>query len=211
MLMLAALTGGCNPHQAPDPPVPRQSDAVTAAKDFYGTFYSFSPTQINSKTEILVLIHGTPSAEQAAEQSAQDLIAAWQDFAAINGWILIAPAFNQEDFSSRLGDHALGGYRGLFGRQIMADAWVLRLVQADQKAYHLSERQFYLFGHSAGGQFTARFLVTHPDLVKRAAITTAATYPQPDPGVAWPFGMGELDAEIEWDEVTRTHVQTHRA
>jgi len=56
-----------------------------------------------------------------------------------------------------------------------------------------------LYGHSAGGQFLARFLVAHPELGKKAVITAAATYPQPDPQVAWPFGLGELHTKIEWD------------
>jgi len=49
--------------------------------------------------------------------------------------------------------------------------------------------------------------VTHPDLVKRAVVTAAATYPQPDTQITWPFGMGELDADLEWDEETTTHVR----
>jgi predicted esterase len=207
LLVLAALVGSCSPRTQPDPPVIRTLGQVTAAEDFYGNFYAYLPAEVSPKSPILVLVHGTPSPDQSAEQSAQDFIAAWQGFAAQHGWILIAPAFSQEDFSSRLGDHALSGYRGLLGRQIMADAWVLRLVQAYQKEYNLSDRQFYLYGHSAGGQFTARFLVTHPDLVKRAVITAAATYPQPDPQITWPFGMGALDADIVWDEQTTTHVR----
>jgi pimeloyl-ACP methyl ester carboxylesterase len=63
-----------------------------------------------------------------------------------------------------------------------------------------------LYGHSAGGQFTGRFLVTHPGTVKKAVITSAATYPQPNTEVAWPFGMGELQADIEWDSDTIKHL-----
>ena len=98
------------------------------------------------------------------------------------------------------------GYRGLFGREIGADEWVLRLVKPYQEAWGTTGRRFYLYGHSAGGQFVGRFLVTHPDAVERAVISSAATYPQPQPDVAWPFGMGELHAQLEWDETTTTTV-----
>ena len=175
---------------------------VVEGKDVFGTFYTYVPTTVPEKPEILVLVHGTPSKSETAEFNAQYYIAAWTDFAEKKGFILIVPAFNQEDFSSRLGDHALSGYRGLFGREIRADEWVLRLVRAHQKAYGLEEEPFYLYGHSAGGQFTGRFLVTHPERVKGAVITSAATYPQPNMEVAWPFGMGELHTEIVWDEET---------
>ena len=78
--------------------------------------------------------------------------------------------------------------------------------QPHQQAFGASVERFYLYGHSAGGQFTARFLVTHPDRIERAVITSAATYPQPDPQVAWPFGLGELHTQITWDETTTRQV-----
>jgi pimeloyl-ACP methyl ester carboxylesterase len=94
----------------------------------------------------------------------------------------------------------------LFGREIGADEWLLRLVQAHQRAFGSPDKRFYLYGHSAGGQFVGRFLVTHPDVVKNAVISSAATYPQPNPDVAWPFGMGKLHTDIEWDADTINQV-----
>jgi poly(3-hydroxybutyrate) depolymerase len=143
---------------------------------------------------------------ETAESSAEYYATTWMDFAKKRGFILLAPTFNQEDFSSRRGDHALSGYRGLFGRQIGADEWVLRLVRAHQEAFGSANGRFYLYGHSAGGQFSGRFLVTHPESVKAAVISSAATYPQPNAEVAWPFGMGELHTDVEWDPDTVLHL-----
>jgi poly(3-hydroxybutyrate) depolymerase len=206
LILLLLLSSGCSSSQPPDPPISRDLGQVTAGEDVFGKFYTFVPTGVSRDTEILVLVHGTPAKDQSAEEDAQYYVTGWLDFAREHGLILIAPAFNQEDFSSREGDHALGGYRGLFGRVIMADEWVLRLVKAYRQAFGITGQQFYLYGHSAGGQFVGRFLVTHPEQVKRAVISSAATYPQPDPAVAWPFGMGELKADIEWDQATTNHV-----
>jgi len=168
------------------------------AEDVFGRFYAYVPTTVPENPEILVLVHGTPPEDQTAEENARYYAASWIDFAEGQGVILIAPAFNQGDFSSRLGDHAMSGYRGLFGREIGADEWVLRLVKAHHQTFGSADDRFILYGHSAGGQFTGRFLVTHPESVKQAVITSAATYPQPNTQVAWPFGMGELHTEIEW-------------
>jgi len=179
---------------------------VAVGEDAFGTFYAYVPTTVPEKPEILVLVHGTPQEGETAESSAEFLVTTWIDFAEEQGFILIAPTFNQEDFSSRLGDHALSGYRGLFGREIGADEWVLRLVAAYQEAIGSTDERFYLYGHSAGGQFTGRFLVTHPKAVRAAVISSAATYPQPTAEVAWPFGMGELHADIEWDPDNVKHV-----
>jgi pimeloyl-ACP methyl ester carboxylesterase len=179
---------------------------LAEGRDAFGTFYAYVPLAAPERPEILVLVHGTPPKDGTAEENAEFYATSWIDFAEKWGFLLIAPVFNQEDFSSRFGDHALSGYRGLFGRDIGADEWVLRLVRAHQEAYGASNGSFYLYGHSAGGQFVGRFLVTHPESVKSAVITSAATYPQPRTEVAWPFGMGELHAEIEWDEDTARHV-----
>jgi len=202
ILGLALFGVGCSPVAGSGPPTDYEVGEVIRGEDTFGTFYLYVPTTGSAKPDIVVLVHGTPAEEETAEATARYYLLNWLDFAEEQGLVLIAPAFNQEDFSSRKGDHALGGYRGLFGRQIAADEWVLRLVRAYQESFGTSGRQFYLYGHSAGGQFAARFLVTHPEVVNRAVISSAATYPQPDPNVAWPFGMGELQADVEWDQDT---------
>jgi poly(3-hydroxybutyrate) depolymerase len=206
VLSLITALSACGSTPLPEPPTAHEVGQLTEAKDLYGTFYTYVPTTIPEEPEILVVIHGTPLKGEPAEANAEYYATHWIEFVEEQGLILIAPAFNQEDFSSRLGDHALSGYRGLFGRQIDADEWVLRLVRAHQAAFRSADAQFYLYGHSAGGQFTGRFLVTHPEYVKRAVITAAATYPQPTSEVAWPFGMGELHTDIAWDSDTVNHV-----
>lgn len=205
-LALALLWSGCGSPPVPPPPVAIEVGQVARLEDRFGPFYAYVPATAPPEPDILVLVHGTTSDIETPEASAHFFIVSWTDFAEKHGLVLIAPAFDQEHFSSHLGDHALGGYRGLFGRDIAADAWVLRLVGAHQQAYGGLDKRFYLYGHSAGGQFVARFLVTHPELVQRAVISAAATYPQPDAAVAWPFGMGELVADVEWDAETVRHV-----
>ena len=200
--MLSIVLSACGSASLPEPPIAHEPGQLAKGEDVFGTFYTYVPTTVPKKPDILVLVHGTPPENETAEADADYYVTNWIDFAEKNGFILIAPAFNQEDFSSRLGDHALSGYRGLFGREIGADEWVLRLVKAHQQAFGRVNEPFYLYGHSAGGQFTGRFLVTHPEFVKKAVITSAATYPQPNPEVVWPFGLGELHTDIEWDADT---------
>ena len=202
ILLLVAFLPACGSGSPPEPPVAVEADEVAKLEDVYGTFYTYVPKAVPNTPDILVLVHGTPLKSETAEWNAEYYIANWIDFAEEHGFVLLAPVFDQENFSSRQGDHALSGYRGLFGREIDADEWVLRLVDAYQKALGSETEKFYLYGHSAGGQFTARFLVTHSERVEKAVITAAATYPQPDSEIAWPFGMGELHADIEWDSET---------
>jgi hypothetical protein len=204
MMLLAAIIvlASCDSEPAIELPITLEPGQLAKGEDEYGTFYTYVPTTLPENGEILLVIHGTPLKDQTEEWNAEYYATKWIDFAEEQGLVLVVPVFNQEDFSSRLGDHALSGYRGLFGREIGADEWVLRLVNGHQQQLGSANEQFYLYGHSAGGQFTARFLVTHPETVKKAVITAAATYPQPTTEVAWPFGMGELHTDIEWDADT---------
>jgi len=206
VLTLVMVLTACGSTPVSDSPIAHEPGQLAEEEDTFGTFYAYIPTTVPEKPEVLVVVHGTPPEDQTAESDAEYYATSWIDFAEKQGFILLVPAFNQEDFSSRRGDHALSGYRGLFGRQIGADEWVLRLVRAYQEAFGSVNEPFYLYGHSAGGQFTGRFLVTHPEYVKRAVITSAATYPQPNTEVTWPFGMGELHTDIEWDPDTVLHV-----
>jgi len=202
IIYISGLLSACTHSSWPDLPVTIEPGQLSKGNDSFGIYYTYMPINLPQQPEILVLVHGTPPKDGTAESNTEYYITSWMDFAEEQGYILIAPVFNQENFSSRLGDHALSGYRGLFGREIGADEWVLRLVRAHQQAVGLANDGFYLYGHSAGGQFVARFLVTHPEYIKKAIITSAATYPQPNPEVAWPFGLGEIHTEIEWDAET---------
>jgi pimeloyl-ACP methyl ester carboxylesterase len=132
------------PTSLPEPPTAHQPGKLTEAKDAFGTFYAYVPATVPEEPEILLLAHGTPLKDSTAEWNAQYYATLWMEFAEEEGLILLAPAFNQEDFSSRLGDHALSGYRGLFGREIGADEWVLRLARAHQQAYGSENGPFYL-------------------------------------------------------------------
>ena len=202
LLMLPA----CATAPPPEVPVTIEPGQVSRGEDHFGPFFTYVPDPLPTAPEILVIVHGTPIKNQTEDWNAEYYIRTWVDFADENGLVLVAPVFNQENFSSRLGDHALSGYRGLFGREVPADDWVARLVQAHRETLDLESEPFYLYGHSAGGQFAARFLVTHPEEVKKAVITAAATYPQPTDEFAWPFGMGALHTEIGWDAETINQV-----
>jgi poly(3-hydroxybutyrate) depolymerase len=206
LLACTSLVSACGSASLPGPPTAHEPGQLSKREDVYGAFYTYVPTSAPESADILVLVHGTPIKDETDEWNAQYYATNWINFAEENRLILIVPVFNQEDFSSRRGDHAMSGYRGLFGREIGADEWVLRLVEAHQQAYGSAGEQFLMYGHSAGGQFTARFLVSHPKSIKNAVISSAATYPQPSTEVAWPFGMGELHTDIEWDSETTKHV-----
>jgi len=204
ILLLITTLPSCNTEVQRGLVAEYKKGAVITVEDVYGNLYVYAPTSMSPKPDLLVLAHGTPAETWSVDETAKYYINHWIDFAEQEGIVLIAPSFSDENFSSRKGEieDKMTGYRGLFGREIGADEWVLRIVDAYQQAFGEKNEKFLMYGHSAGGQFVGRFLVTHPERVEKAVITAAVTYPQPNPEVAWPYGMGELHTQIEWDENT---------
>lgn len=175
-----------------------QYGQVVAIAESQGTHQLYLPTTLATSPDVIVLVHGTPGKDETAVEVARYYIELWLNVAEEQGAILIAPAFDDPNYSGKDGEQALGGYRGLFGRNIGADEFVLKLVDYYQNGFGSADRKFYLYGHSAGGQFAARFIVKHPERIKGAVITAAATYPQPDPDIPWPYGLGTLRTTIQW-------------
>jgi pimeloyl-ACP methyl ester carboxylesterase len=113
----------------------------------------------------------------------------WIEFATANSAILLAPA---------LGAGGFGGYREMFGVEIDADEFVNRLIDFSAKPLlHDFDGRFVLHGHSAGGQFAARYVVAHPDRLLHAVLSAPSTYPFPDSAIPWPNGMGTVTRGAE--------------
>lgn len=120
---------------------------------------------------------------------ARGAVRRWSEFATANSAILLAPAFGAGGF---------GGYREMFGVEIDADEFVNRLVDFSAKPLlHDFDGRFALHGHSAGGQFAARYVVAHPDRLLYAVLSAPSTYPFPAPAIPWPNGMGAVTRGAE--------------
>jgi pimeloyl-ACP methyl ester carboxylesterase len=146
---------------------------------------------------VLVLAHGFPWVDGSQPDSfltryAHEAIERWRAFAGAHRAIVIAPVFGGSDF---------GGYRALFGRKTDADQFVNVVVdRTGEKHIESFDGRFTLHGHSAGGQFAARYLVTHPERLEHVVLSAPAAYPFPDPGRPWPDGM----APVVRDELSGT-------
>jgi pimeloyl-ACP methyl ester carboxylesterase len=151
-----------------------------------GSVASFVPS---GPVRVLVLAHGFPWADGSQSDSfladyAQVAVDRWTAFAEAHHAIVIAPPFGGSEF---------GGYRALFGRKIDADEFVNAVVDhvAGEHIPSFNGR-FTLHGHSAGAQFAARYLVTHPERLEEVILSAAGAYPFPDPALPWPDGMAAV-------------------
>jgi poly(3-hydroxybutyrate) depolymerase len=170
--------------------------AIVTREIEYGQYLQYIPTTFSTSSEIIVIVHGTPGENETALELAIVFINRWVPLAEERGAILIAPAFDQENFGSREGPG--GGYRGLYGREIGADDFVHLILENYATILSNFDGRFYLYGHSAGGQFVNRYVVRHPYRIKAAVVSAAGRYAYPNPDVAWPYGMGRIQRTMQW-------------
>jgi pimeloyl-ACP methyl ester carboxylesterase len=142
-----------------------------------------------SPVRVLVLAHGFPWPDGSKSDGdlaryAEAAVKRWTAFAEAHRAVLVAPAFGGLDF---------GGYRALFGRRIDADDFVNAMVD-EIGGEHIPDfgGRFSLHGHSAGAQFAARYLVTHPERLEAVVLSAPGAYPWPDPTLPWPDGMAPV-------------------
>jgi len=162
-------------------------------KSEHGQYVQYIPRSIEKPVKILVLIHGSIGAREAAVDCARVFLGSFISEARQRGLILLAPVFDKENFQG-----PGGGYRGLFGRLIGADGFVNEILTEYQNQFRDFNGRIYLYGHSAGGQFVSRYIVRHHAKVIAAVISAAGTYAFPDPKIPWADGMMPFHRQMLW-------------
>ena len=142
---------------------------VIQKMSYEGDYFIYVPNEVPKN--ILVIAHGMLSKEDKASDIAKKYISRWIKYADQHRLFLIAPVFDTPRFGNLGG--GFGGYRNLFGKFISADEFVNKLVSRYSFQTSSGSKRFYLYGHSAGGQFVNRYVVTHPDKIIRAVISAA--------------------------------------
>jgi pimeloyl-ACP methyl ester carboxylesterase len=148
-----------------------------------GLVASFVPS---NPVRLLVLAHGYPWPDGSKSDAdligyAQGAAERWASLADRHHAIIVAPVFGGPEFPV---------YREMLGRSIGPDEFVNLLAEEVGREYipRFSGR-FSLHGHSAGAQFAARYLVTHPQRLDEVILSAPSAFPMPDPGIPWPNGM----------------------
>jgi hypothetical protein len=142
---------------------------------------------------VLVLAFGYPWPDRTASDAkilsyARMNLARWTQFADRGHVLLIAPALGGTNFFD---------FRALFGRLIDPDIFVDALVDGPaNKIVPEFHGRFCLYGHSAGAQFAARYVIAHPERLECAVLSAPSTYPMPLTSVRWPFGMAPSDRGV---------------
>lgn len=148
-------------------------------------FY-YRPPAADRHSPILLVLHGT-------NRDARRYRDEWAPLARKRGFIVVAPQFDRERFPGVEG-YNLGGVRDRRGRPVPGRKWTFAAIEPlfdEVRARSGSARtSYYLYGHSAGGQFVHRFVMQMgPTRVRRAFAANAGWYLMPEPKVSYPYGI----------------------
>ena len=168
------------------------------------TVYYYRPVELTSETPVWLIMHGQ-------SRNADDYRDYFADAAAAQGALVIAPEFNSDDWpgsrSYNLGNLSLSE-SNLTARP--RQQWSFSKIEplfdylVETLEPTLAADEYFMFGHSAGSQFTHRFLQWMPDArVKLAVAANAGWYTMPQYSDAsyphnWPYslsGTPDLDTE----------------
>jgi len=175
---------------------PNEVGRIVLKSNRYGAYQQYVPLSAQPPKDLTVVVHGTLGKDTDGLVSSRAFIERWVSAAEEHGSIILAPAFDNENFGGTSGPG--GGYRGLWGRHIGADEFVNRIVLSYSRDLPGLDGKFRLYGHSAGGQFACRYVVRHPHRIRSAVICAPGEYAFPDPNVKWKYGMAAMSRRMRW-------------
>jgi hypothetical protein len=178
---------GANDVAYEDPYLPGRPILLRAAR----------PKRHSASTPVLFVHHGV-------QRNGGDYRDYWLPLVDAAELLVIVPEFSEAAFPKSPW-YNYGNRVDADGQRNPRTAWTYgvpaRVFAALRRQGVTAAQRYGSFGHSAGGQFVHRMIsLGFRDRVAVAATANAGTYAMPDPGVAFPYGLG--DAEVD-DEALR--------
>ena len=155
--------------------------------------FFYKPNSVSSTSRVLFAMHGNG-------RNAKGMRNVWARHADKLGLLVLAPEFSKEHYPSSKNYH-LGNIVDAKGKHIASKHWAYTAIDDIfdfvRKSEKLTAKTYTMFGHSAGGQFTHRFVwFSKTKKLDLAIAANAGWYTFPDLEIGFPFGLrGVPDAD----------------
>ena len=159
-------------------------DLVQAGR--HVTVWFFVPAEATPQTPIVIVMHGV---QRDGERYLED----WIPHARAKKFLLVVPEFSQKEFPGEEG-YIYGNTVDQAGHALPRAQWSFSVIEPvfDAVRARLGNKteRYRLYGHSAGAQFTQRFIYFVPKAhVERAVAANAGWYMLPDFLGTFPYGL----------------------
>ena len=98
--------------------------------------------------------------------------------------LLIVPYFNETEWN---------GYQRVFTEDFRADTFLKNIITSVATETGADATVLYFYGHSAGGQFSHRYILAHPEDIVRAVISAPGWWTFLREDWLWAYGIGITD------------------
>lgn len=150
------------------------------------------PDEVTPDTPVVFVMHGV---NRDADRYRDE----WADHARQHGFIVVVPQFSRADFPGSRG-YNTGYFRAEDGsprpRHLWSFAAIEPLFDEVRRRFGTNDARYTIYGHSAGAQFVHRYVTFMPEArIDMAVAANAGWYTMPDPGIAFPYGLGETPVD----------------
>jgi pimeloyl-ACP methyl ester carboxylesterase len=157
-------------------------------------FY-ITPKKIDKDTQLLFIIHGN-------SRNAEDYISAWIPYISNKNIIVVAPQFNKNSFRYFfLLESATSSGKINNNPDNYINNSISSFFNFFQSKFSLSTNKYKMFGHSAGAQFTHRYMLLSNDRrISNAVIANAGWYTFLNEN-NFPYGIKNSPIDISSDHI----------
>ncbi|PQB05732.1 hypothetical protein [Aureitalea marina] len=161
--------------------------------------WTYKPESWNEKDKIVFVMHG-------GGRNAYDYLNTWVELADENNLLIVAPEFENKFSTYTTNDYQEGNLFTFFGSKNPKSEWAYTVVENIfdhiKSVNKITNEQYDIFGHSAGGQFVHRMVMLMPESrIGTAIAANAGFYTLPEENLAFPYGLKKVDIKLD------THVK----
>jgi len=153
--------------------------------------YYHRPEACHEDSPIVFVMHGMT-------RNAEGYRAPWIPLADQYGFVLVLPQFSKEFYPGST-FYNLGNAASSLGVHKPLSRWnfsqIERLFDVIKQKTGNKTSRYYIYGHSAGGQFVHRMVLLLPDArIEHAVAANAGWYTMPTFNIGWPYGLRRAPA-----------------
>ena len=157
--------------------------------------WTYKPEQWQDQDQIVFVMHG-------GGRNADDYLDAWVELADTHNLLIVAPEFENKLANYTTNDYQEGNLFTFFGTGNPKSEWAYSVIENIfdhlKSVNGITNTQYDMFGHSAGGQFVHRMVMFMPESrVGTAIAANAGFYSLPDADLEFPYGLKNIETDLQ--------------
>ncbi|TRZ42442.1 hypothetical protein DMZ48_13080 [Robertkochia solimangrovi] len=157
--------------------------------------WTYKPESWKDKDKIVFVMHG-------GGRNADDYLNAWIELANQNNLLIVAPEFENKFSKYTTNDYQEGNLYTFFGTKNPKSEWAYTVVENIfdhlKSVDKITNEQYDIFGHSAGGQFVHRMVMFLPEArIGTAIAANSGFYSFPDEHLEFPYGIRNTAVNLQ--------------